>query len=132
MFVPASTRRKFICLFIAIFIILVLAASTQHETVRQYLPNIPNPFRPSSPTSLLKEDEEVLPPGSNGWTGGSLKGPGPEYKRFILAEQALPQHNLDAPFPQGRTGKYVKFSNQIRALGWNNVFNDVYVYFITY
>lgn len=35
------------------------------------------------------------------------------------------QHNLDNPFPEGKTGKYVKFSEQIKALGWNNVLNEV-------
>ena len=38
-----------------------------------------------------------------------------ESKRF--------EHNLDLPFPEGRTDRYVKFSNQIKALGWNNRLN---------
>ena len=67
-----------------------------------------------------------MPPGANGWTGGSLPGPGPEYERFILAERAFPQHNLDLLATE-KPKRYVKFSNQIRALGWNNVLNDVYV-----
>ncbi|KAL0064325.1 hypothetical protein AAF712_008771 [Marasmius tenuissimus] len=40
-------------------------------------------------------------------------------------EDNLPQHDLDLPFPEGKTGKYVKFSNQIQQLGWNNVLNDL-------
>ncbi|KAF8892994.1 hypothetical protein BD779DRAFT_1609985 [Infundibulicybe gibba] len=40
-------------------------------------------------------------------------------------ERELPQHNLDLPFPEGKTGRYVKFSNQIKMLGWNNVFNEI-------
>ncbi|KAJ6550104.1 hypothetical protein B0H19DRAFT_1211458 [Mycena capillaripes] len=40
-------------------------------------------------------------------------------------EAALPQHDLSLPFPEGKTGRYVKFSNQIRMLGWNNCFNEV-------
>ncbi|KAJ7464170.1 hypothetical protein FB451DRAFT_1492422 [Mycena latifolia] len=35
-------------------------------------------------------------------------------------EAALPQHNLALPFRL-----YVKFSNQVRVLGWNNYFNQV-------
>lgn len=40
-------------------------------------------------------------------------------------EDNLPQHNLDLPFPEGKTGRYVMFSNQVRRLGWNNVFNEL-------
>ena len=50
----------------------------------------------------------------------------PSWKKLRQWEQDLPQHNLDLPFPEGKTGRYVKFDNQIRMLGWNNVFNEVY------
>ncbi|KAJ6600712.1 hypothetical protein B0H10DRAFT_2179042 [Mycena sp. CBHHK59/15] len=40
-------------------------------------------------------------------------------------EAALPQHNLELPFPEGKTGRYVKFSNQASQIGWNNCFNEV-------
>ncbi|KAL0569671.1 hypothetical protein V5O48_012284, partial [Marasmius crinis-equi] len=40
-------------------------------------------------------------------------------------EENLPQHNLTLPYPEGKKGKYVKFSNQIQQLGWNNVLNDL-------
>ncbi|KAJ7773242.1 hypothetical protein B0H16DRAFT_1672856 [Mycena metata] len=40
-------------------------------------------------------------------------------------EKNLPQHNLDLPFPEGKTGRYVKFSNQANRLGWNNCFNEI-------
>jgi len=56
-----------------------------------------------------------------GWTGGDLRGPGPDFRRFREAERGLPQHNLDLPLPEGREGRYVKFSTQVAALGWNNV-----------
>ncbi|KZT40025.1 hypothetical protein SISSUDRAFT_1070343 [Sistotremastrum suecicum HHB10207 ss-3] len=59
------------------------------------------------------------------WSGGDLPGPPPTYERLIAAEKALPQHNLDLPFPEGRNGRYVKFTNQIKGLGWNNVMNEV-------
>jgi hypothetical protein len=43
-------------------------------------------------------------------------------------ERNLPQHDLDLPFPEGRTGRYVKFSNQVKRLGWNNAFNEMCVF----
>jgi len=49
----------------------------------------------------------------------------PKYKRLIEWEENLPQHNLDLPFPEGRTGRYVLFKNQIQGLGWNNELNEV-------
>lgn len=106
-------RRKILFICIGVFVFLLLASS-RHQRVRRYLP--PN-------FGGYGYDEE-LPPQS-GMTGGSLPGPGPSYERFNVAERALPQHNLDLPFPEGRHGKYVKFSEQIRALGWNNVLNEV-------
>lgn len=42
-------------------------------------------------------------------------------------ERDLPQHNLNLPFPEGRSGRYVKFSNQVKRLGWNNAFNEMCV-----
>lgn len=49
----------------------------------------------------------------------------PNYAKLYKWERDLPQHNLDLPYPEGRTGRYVKFTNQIKMLGWNNVFNEV-------
>jgi hypothetical protein len=34
---------------------------------------------------------------------------------------------VDLPFPEGQTGRYVYFKNQIQYLGWNNQLNEVYV-----
>jgi hypothetical protein len=59
------------------------------------------------------------------WFGEILPGRGPDYKRFRDAEHALPQHNLDRPPPEGKHGKYVKFSNQIYGSGWNHVFTEL-------
>lgn len=53
--------------------------------------------------------------------------PPPKYESMRKWEENLPQHNLDLPFPEGRSGRYVRFSNQIVMLGWNNVFNEVFV-----
>ncbi|TFK60507.1 hypothetical protein BDN72DRAFT_779325 [Pluteus cervinus] len=52
------------------------------------------------------------------------QGP-PTYEKIQEFERNLPQHNLDLPYPEGKTGRYVKFSNQIKYLGWNNVFNEI-------
>jgi hypothetical protein len=49
----------------------------------------------------------------------------PTYDRLRQWETNLPQHNFDLPFPEGQTGRYVRFSNQINMLGWNNVLNEV-------
>uniref|UniRef100_A0A0W0GAM3 Uncharacterized protein n=1 Tax=Moniliophthora roreri TaxID=221103 RepID=A0A0W0GAM3_MONRR len=49
----------------------------------------------------------------------------PTYERLKEWEGQLPQHNLDLPFLEGKEGRYVKFSNQIKMLGWNNVLNEV-------
>jgi hypothetical protein len=53
------------------------------------------------------------------------KTPPPKYEGLHKWEANLPQHDLDLPFPEGRTGRYVKFSNQIVMLGFNNVLNEV-------
>jgi len=48
----------------------------------------------------------------------------PTYKEVREAEWNLPQHNLDLPFPEGKNGRFVKFSCEISYLGWNNVLNE--------
>jgi len=50
----------------------------------------------------------------------------PSWEKLQQWERALPQHNLELPSPEGKNGRYVKFNNQIRMLGWNNVFNEMY------
>ncbi|KAK7033116.1 Semialdhyde-dh domain-containing protein [Favolaschia claudopus] len=49
----------------------------------------------------------------------------PTYEKLWRWEKNLPQHNLDLPFPEGKTGRYVKFSNQAHRLGWNNILNEL-------
>ncbi|KAJ6455412.1 hypothetical protein C8R45DRAFT_1056697 [Mycena sanguinolenta] len=54
-----------------------------------------------------------------------LKLPGPpSHEALRKWEEDLPQHNLDLPFPEGRNGRYVKFSNQMVLVGWNNCLNE--------
>lgn len=69
---------------------------------------------------------------SNPWLhfvkGGSLTPPPtlPTYHTIRQYEKDLPQHNLDLPFPEGRSGRYVRFNIQPRGQGWNNVLNERY------
>ncbi|KAJ2915519.1 hypothetical protein MD484_g4907, partial [Candolleomyces efflorescens] len=49
----------------------------------------------------------------------------PHYTDLRQQIYSLPQHNYSLPFPEGANGRYVKFSSQVRELGWNNVLNDV-------
>lgn len=49
----------------------------------------------------------------------------PSWKKLREYERNLPQHNLSLSYPEGRNGRYVRFSNQIRGLGWNNVLNEI-------
>ncbi|KAL0574566.1 hypothetical protein V5O48_007403 [Marasmius crinis-equi] len=61
------------------------------------------------------------------WKGGKLRGTPPDWKELRAFEDSLPQHNLELPFPEGKDGRYVRFSNEIRQLGWNNVLNEVLI-----
>lgn len=49
----------------------------------------------------------------------------PTWDRLREWEASLPQHDLNLPYPEGREGRYVKFTNQVNQLGWNNVLNDL-------
>ncbi|TEB34201.1 hypothetical protein FA13DRAFT_1707769 [Coprinellus micaceus] len=49
----------------------------------------------------------------------------PRYRDLIELQKNFPQHNLSLPYPEGETGRYVKFTSQINMLGWNNVFNEL-------
>ena len=42
------------------------------------------------------------------------ENPPPDYADYRLNETKYPQHNPDLPFPEGRTGKYVYFSEHMR------------------
>jgi hypothetical protein len=56
-----------------------------------------------------------------------LSEPGPNPPRFYEwheREKQLPQHNPDLPYPQGRQGRYIRFSNQIFGLGWGNAMQE--------
>ncbi|KAF7299479.1 hypothetical protein MIND_00897900 [Mycena indigotica] len=48
----------------------------------------------------------------------------PSYYWLRFQAERLPQHNLALPFPEGKTGRYVKFSVQVNFLGWNNCLGE--------
>lgn len=58
------------------------------------------------------------------WRDMNLNTP-PRYLNVYEEERRLPQHNTSLPFPEGATGRYVKFTSQINMLGWNNVLNEL-------
>lgn len=95
-------RLQFIIAFI---VTLFLLALNSRQTYERFWPHVPDIYE-EKPTS------------------GPMPPP-PKYGRLRQWEDNLPQHNLDLPFPEGRTGRYVRFSNQIAMLGWNNVLNEV-------
>jgi hypothetical protein len=99
-------RLHFIIAFITTFILLLFLANPK-KTYGRWWPQAPDIYgeKPAS------ESAPMPPP--------------PKYERLRQWEDNLPQHNLDLPFPEGRTGRYVRFSNQIVMLGWNNVLNEM-------
>lgn len=44
----------------------------------------------------------------------------PLYPELKVAELALPQHEEDLPYPEGRNAKFVRFGNQMWGVGLNN------------
>ncbi|KAI0319328.1 hypothetical protein OF83DRAFT_1055129 [Amylostereum chailletii] len=49
----------------------------------------------------------------------------PTYREWHQKELALPQNNPDLRYPQGRFGKYVRFSNHVTHLGWGNAMQEM-------
>ncbi|KAF6745369.1 hypothetical protein DFP72DRAFT_974289 [Ephemerocybe angulata] len=51
----------------------------------------------------------------------------PLYHSLFEAQRKLPQHDTSLLFPEGASGRYVKFTSQsgARLLGWNNVFTEL-------
>ncbi|KAL1742710.1 hypothetical protein HDZ31DRAFT_75337 [Schizophyllum fasciatum] len=52
-----------------------------------------------------------------------LGGP-PDWASVRAYEAALPQHNPNLTFPEGASGRYLKFTCEVQLLGWNNVLNE--------
>ncbi|KAJ1304800.1 hypothetical protein OPQ81_005936 [Rhizoctonia solani] len=47
-----------------------------------------------------------------------------DFEEIFIRESQLPQHNLSARYPEGRDGRFVRFSNQVWGLGWNNLLQE--------
>jgi hypothetical protein len=98
-------------------------------------PKVRPPVSPHSQPDVQKQDvqkvEEAQPPPPPPSSKPPVTNTPPNWDKVYEWEWKLPQHNLDLPYPEGKTGRYVKFSNQIKYLGWNNVFNEMYVILIS-
>ncbi|KAH8119774.1 hypothetical protein DFH11DRAFT_1685277 [Phellopilus nigrolimitatus] len=51
----------------------------------------------------------------------------PTFDRFYQLERDYPQHDVTLPFPEGENGRFIWISNQHFGLGWNNVFQALYM-----
>ncbi|KAJ7196108.1 hypothetical protein GGX14DRAFT_673876 [Mycena pura] len=94
---PCSPRRQVLCTVLGGILLLLLLAAT-HPGARDI--------------------------GTNYVEYANGEPPPPTYEALRKWEDELPQHNLDLPFPEGRSGRYVKFSNQMHLVGWNNCLNE--------
>lgn len=66
--------------------------------------------------SLLEFDDDSWIP-VNPLSGSRLP---PLYRKYRLRELALPQHNLDLPHPEGKSGKYIWISGHVRGMSHDN------------
>ncbi|KAI0245909.1 hypothetical protein BJV78DRAFT_229049 [Lactifluus subvellereus] len=49
----------------------------------------------------------------------------PRFYEWHDREKQLPQNDPDLPYPQGREGRYIRFSNQVWGLGWGNAMEEM-------
>ena|SRR5258708_32964467 len=82
------------------------------------------------PVPVPVVEEPVVPPLLEVNTTTCDPDPPSNWDKLYKWEDEMPQHDLDLPFPEGRTGKYVYFRNQIQGLGWNNLLNEMYVHLL--
>ncbi|KAF7365603.1 hypothetical protein MVEN_00433800 [Mycena venus] len=106
---PSNRRRQVLCISLGVFVLFLLLG-VAHPTTRKMGHDYYN----------MSIGNEV----STGSGGAGHAGGPPTYEALKKWEDDLPQHNLDLPFPEGKTGRYVKFSNQMKFLGWNNCLNE--------
>ncbi|KAI0246304.1 hypothetical protein BJV78DRAFT_1364921 [Lactifluus subvellereus] len=74
-------------------------------------------FPNSIPDDLRVFLQDLLKP-EGGWYP-------PRFCEWHDREKQLPQHDPDLPYPQGREGRYIRFSNQIWGLGWGNIMQEL-------
>lgn len=51
----------------------------------------------------------------------------PLYPELKVEELALPQHEEELPYPEGKNAKFVRFGNQMWGVGLNNQLFEMYV-----
>jgi len=100
-----SRQRRWLILSGFAIIVLTLYAASYQPYHASFLHSIAPSFAPFSQVPDLDQP--------------------PTYERLKKWEKDLPQHDLDLPYPEGRTGRYVFFKNQVQMLGWNNQLNEV-------
>ncbi|KAK7037689.1 hypothetical protein VNI00_010915 [Paramarasmius palmivorus] len=112
-----TARRRLIVITVGLF--FILGSLVAHPTTRGYGKKL---YHDTFVDDSVPVDESAPPLSPHDKV--IALGP-PHYDLIRDYEKNLPQHDLNLPFPEGKTGRYVKFSNQIRFLGWNNCFNEV-------
>jgi len=48
----------------------------------------------------------------------------PLYSDYHQRELALPQHNPNLPYPEGRSGRYLWIANKVNGVGWGNALQE--------
>ncbi|KAG6809114.1 hypothetical protein H0H93_016107, partial [Arthromyces matolae] len=104
----ARHKLKFIIAFAVSVIALLFLTASPSSAYSRFI------GRPSNQHPQIYEETLSQP-----------KVPPPKYERLRKWEENLPQHDQSLSFPEGKSGRYIKFSNQIVMLGWNNVLNEV-------
>ena len=96
---------KFVLYFICVFVILATLSQLPGvgwdgvRPARGWLPFAQTPFYDNLPGTSL-EDSPNYPP---------------DYVEWHKLEEALPQHNPNLSFPEGREGRYVYFSEHVKS-----------------
>jgi hypothetical protein len=115
-----TRRRKFIFFaVVAVVLILLLVHPTIRDTVTVH---VDSKFIPENEPDTNNDHPSKFIPENNPNTHNDYP---PSYEQLRKWEKSLPQHNLDLPYPEGKTGRYVKFTVQIQQLGWNNCLNEL-------
>ncbi|KAJ7258729.1 hypothetical protein B0H12DRAFT_1048898 [Mycena haematopus] len=118
---PSNRRRQAVWISLGLFALLLLLGVV-HPTTRKIGHEYYSGSGASTGTGSSSGETDSA---AENKTEAALKLPGPPtYEALRKWEEDLPQHNLDLPFPEGRKGRYVKFSNQMNFVGWNNCLNE--------
>ncbi|KAH9966164.1 hypothetical protein BGW80DRAFT_1230443 [Lactifluus volemus] len=98
-FIPRRLRSSFFGLVIlgTIALLFHLDSSSQNELL-VFLKDLPKPESGKNP---------------------------PRFYEWHDREKRLPQHDPDLPYPQGREGRYIRFSNHVWGLGWGNAMQEM-------